>query len=147
RNHVIAGLERGDARADFEHHAGAFVAEDGGKNPLRVGARERVVVGVTDAGRLDLDQHLAGTRAGQVDFFYGQGGFGVPGNSGFGFHLRPSSANSWQYNDKAADCKTYQTPTIQDGSQPDRVSMRARRLVIKLSRFRHKLPPSTQADI
>src|SRR5262249_47676869 len=52
--------DRGDARADLDHDAGALVAEDRGKEALRIRARARVFVGVTDAGRLDLDHHLAG---------------------------------------------------------------------------------------
>jgi hypothetical protein len=39
------------------------MAEDGGEQPLGVGARARELVGVADAGGLDLDQHLAGLRA------------------------------------------------------------------------------------
>ena len=64
---MIAGLDRGHARADFHHHAGAFVAEDRRKQPLGIGATERELVGVANAGRLDLDHHLAGARAVKVD--------------------------------------------------------------------------------
>jgi len=60
---VVAGRNRCHASADLDDHARAFVPEDGGEQALRVLARERVVVGVADAGRLDLDQHLAGARA------------------------------------------------------------------------------------
>ena len=48
------------------------MAEDGRKQAFRVGARQRVVVGVADAGRLDLHQHLARTRPVEVDLFDGQ---------------------------------------------------------------------------
>ncbi len=34
-----------------------------GNSPSGIGARQRELVGVADAGRLDLDQHLAGLRA------------------------------------------------------------------------------------
>jgi hypothetical protein len=36
------------------------VTEDGGKQPLRVGAGERELVGVADAGGLYLHQHFTG---------------------------------------------------------------------------------------
>jgi hypothetical protein len=66
---VVAGLERGDALADFQHHARAFVAEDGGEQSFRVGAGQRVGVGVADAGGLELHQHFAGARAIEIDGF------------------------------------------------------------------------------
>ena len=53
--------------ADIDHDAGALVAEDRREQPLRVVARQRELVGVADAGRLDLDQHLAGLRAFELD--------------------------------------------------------------------------------
>jgi diguanylate cyclase (GGDEF)-like protein len=49
------------------------MAQDGREDAFGVGARERVVVGVADAGGLDLDQHLAVARAFQVHGFDGQG--------------------------------------------------------------------------
>ena len=57
----------GDARPDLDHDARAFMAEDRRETALGIGARQRVVVGVADAGGLDLDQHLAGLRAFEVD--------------------------------------------------------------------------------
>ena len=76
----------GDARADLAHDAGALVAEDGREDALRVGARQREGVGVADAGRHDLDQHLAGLRAFDVDGLDGEGLAGFPGDRGAGFH-------------------------------------------------------------
>ncbi len=67
---MVAGLDAGDAGADLEHHAGAFMAEDRREQPLGVGARQGEFVGVADAGGLDLDQHLAGLRAGQIDLHH-----------------------------------------------------------------------------
>ena len=46
------------------------MAEDRREQPLGIGAGQREVVGVADAGRLDLDQHLArlsGRRADRLD--------------------------------------------------------------------------------
>ena len=57
----------GHARADFDDDAGALVAEDRREQAFGIGARERELVGVADAGRLDLDQHFAGLRAFEVD--------------------------------------------------------------------------------
>ncbi len=54
---------RGHAGPDVDDDARAFVPEDRRKEPFRIGARARELVGVADAGRLDLDQHLAGLRA------------------------------------------------------------------------------------
>lgn len=51
----------GDARADIDN-AGALVAEDRREEAFRAGARQGEVIGVADAGRLHLDQHLAGAR-------------------------------------------------------------------------------------
>ncbi len=64
---MVALFDRGDAGTDVDDDAGAFVAEDGGKQAFRVGAREREFVGVANAGRLDLDQHFAGARAVELD--------------------------------------------------------------------------------
>ena len=51
----------------FDDDAGALVAEDGGEQALGIGAGERELVGVADAGGLDLDQHLAGFRPVELD--------------------------------------------------------------------------------
>ena len=49
--------------ADVDDDARALVAEDRREQALGIGARARELVGVADAGRLDLDEHLAGLRA------------------------------------------------------------------------------------
>src|ERR1035437_9888966 len=43
------------------------MAEDGGEDAFRIGAGEGEVVGVADAGGLDLHQHLALTRTFEID--------------------------------------------------------------------------------
>ncbi|MCY1166999.1 hypothetical protein D9M73_69550 [compost metagenome] len=83
---MVAFLERGDAGADVDHDACAFMAQDGREYAFRVGTRERVVVGVADAGGLDLDQYFAETRAVEVHGFNGEGSARFPGYGGFGFH-------------------------------------------------------------
>jgi hypothetical protein len=67
RDDVVALLHAGHARPDVDDDAGALMAEDGGEQPFGVGAGERELVGVADAGRLDLDQHLAGFRPVELD--------------------------------------------------------------------------------
>ena len=68
RDHVVAARAASSRPAPTStHDAGAFVAEDRREEALRVVAREREPVGVADAGRLHLDQHLAGARPFEVD--------------------------------------------------------------------------------
>ena len=67
RDDVIARLQRGDARPAFDNDPGAFMAENGGKDALRVGARKRELVGVANAGRLDLDQAFPLARRREID--------------------------------------------------------------------------------
>jgi hypothetical protein len=62
---MIAFLEAGHPRPDIDDDAGPLMAEDRRKQPLRIGARQRVGIGVADPGRLDFDQHLA--RFGAVE--------------------------------------------------------------------------------
>ncbi len=83
---MIAGLERGHARADLAHDAGALMAEDRREQPFGIGARERVGVGVADARRLDLDQDLAGPRAVELDGLDRQRLAGLEGDGGAGLH-------------------------------------------------------------
>ena len=64
---MVALLHALHARADLDDDAGALVPEDRREQPFRIGAREGVFVGVADAGRLDLDQNLAGLRPLEID--------------------------------------------------------------------------------
>src|SRR6202167_3513902 len=68
RDHVIAGLHRGDARADLPDDAGALMAEDRGENSFAVQTIQRIGIGVTDARRLDLDKDFASLWTIQVEF-------------------------------------------------------------------------------
>ena len=61
--------DAGHAGTDVDDDAGALVTEDRGKQALGIGARARELVGVADAGRLDLDQHFAGLRTVELDGF------------------------------------------------------------------------------
>ena len=59
RDHMIAGLYAGDARADFAHNASAFMAQDGGEKPFRIQPIQRVGIRMANAGRHDFDQHFS----------------------------------------------------------------------------------------
>ena len=91
---MIARLHTRHARAHLAHDARPFMAEDGGKEAFRIGARKRERVGVTDAGRSDLDQHFSRMRTFQVDIGDGERFAGFPGDGGFCLHwLAPGRGN------------------------------------------------------
>jgi hypothetical protein len=83
---VVALLERRDPGADVHHHARALVAEDAGEEPLRVRARQRVVIGVADARGLHLDENFAGLGAFEVDLDDFQRLLCCEGDGGAGLH-------------------------------------------------------------
>ena len=62
------------------------MAEDGGEQPFGIGAGERELVGVANAGRLDLDQYLAGFRPVELDLRDLQRLGLLKCDSGAGFH-------------------------------------------------------------
>jgi hypothetical protein len=64
---VVALLQRRHPVADVDHHARPLVPEDHREEPLGIGTRARELVGVADARRLQLDQHLASLRAVELD--------------------------------------------------------------------------------
>src|SRR5262249_42034544 len=66
-NDMIALDHAGDTASHLDDDARALVPENDGKQPLRVGTRQREIVGVADARRLDLDQHLTRFWAAEVD--------------------------------------------------------------------------------
>ncbi len=84
---VVALLQGRDAGADLDHHAGTLVAQDGGKDAFRIGARQGEFVRVADARGLDFDQAFALLGAVQFDGFDGQGGAGLEGDGGAGLHF------------------------------------------------------------
>jgi hypothetical protein len=63
RDGVVPAPEAGDAGTDVDDNARTLVAEDRRKEAFRIRARARELVGVADAGGLDLDQYFAGLRA------------------------------------------------------------------------------------
>ena len=88
RNHVIAGLDRRHARPDLADDTGALMTEDRRKDSFAVKAIERVSVGVTDSGRLYLDEDFAGLRAFQIDLNDFKRLFGLECDSSAGLHLK-----------------------------------------------------------
>jgi hypothetical protein len=64
---VVALLHARDPRTDIDDDAGALMAQNGGEQPFRIGARERKLVGVADTGGLHLDQNLPGLGSVEVD--------------------------------------------------------------------------------
>ncbi len=86
RDDVVALLQRGHARADVDHDAGALVAEDRREKPFRISAGARELVGVADARGLDLDQDLAGLGAIEIHRFDDQRRAGLVRDCGFDFH-------------------------------------------------------------
>ncbi len=83
---MVAFLHTGHAGSDIDDDTGAFVAQDGREQPLRVGARQREFVGVTDASGLHLDQDLSGFRPIEVDLRDLEGLGLLQRNGGTGFH-------------------------------------------------------------
>ena len=83
---MIAGLQGTHAGADFDHHAGALMAENGWKQPFRIIARQGEFVGMADAGRLDFDQDLPRLRAIQLHLFDDQRLAGLVGDRGANIH-------------------------------------------------------------
>ena len=59
RDHVISLLQRGHAGTGVDNYARAFMAKNCREKPLWIGARERKLICVTDAGGLDFDQNLS----------------------------------------------------------------------------------------
>ena len=86
---MIADLDRGHPRADLADDARALVAEDRREDALAVLAFERVGVGVADARRHDLDQHLAGARPFEIDLVDFERRVGAKGDGGASLHGNP----------------------------------------------------------
>ncbi len=84
---VIADFDLRDPGADFADDAGAFVPEDDRRARRPVVAR-RVQVAVTDARRLDLDEHLAGPRWIEIDLFDRERLPPFPEDGGGNLHIR-----------------------------------------------------------
>src|SRR6516164_6243793 len=84
RDDVIALLHARHPGPNIDHDARALMSQDGRKQSLRICPGKRELVGMADAGGLDLDQHFAGLRTFEIDLqdlkrlglFDGYGGAG-----------------------------------------------------------------------
>ena len=83
---MVAFLDAGHTRANIDDNACALVAQDRWEQPFRIGAGERELVGVADAGGLDLDQHFGGFRPVEFDVRDGEGFTLLQCDGGAGFH-------------------------------------------------------------
>jgi hypothetical protein len=86
---VIALLQRHDARPDIDHDARALMAEDHREQAFGIAARARELVGMANARRLDLDQHLAELRPFEVDFLDLEVLAGLEADCRLCLHARP----------------------------------------------------------
>ena len=83
---MIARLHRRHALADLDHDPRALMPQNGREKPFGVRTGQGEFVGVADAGGLDLDEHFAGFRPGQVHVHDFKGFTGLRGNGGARFH-------------------------------------------------------------
>src|SRR5690606_31650668 len=107
RDHVVAGLDAGDALAHFHDDAGALVPEHRREHAFRIVARKRERIGVAQRGVGDLHQHLALARRLDVELDDLQRLSGGEGDGGAGFHGTapargavdgtPRDRAGWQY--------------------------------------------------
>ena len=83
---MIARLDRRHAGTDLANDPRALVPEDRRKDSFAVESIERVGVGVADPGRLDLDEHLTGLWAVDVQFDDFKRLLGLESDSGARLH-------------------------------------------------------------
>ena len=74
---------------DIDDDASPLMAENGGKQALRISAREGEIVSVADARRLDFDQDLAVAGAFEFDLHHLDWLSSGDGDGGAGLHRRP----------------------------------------------------------
>ena len=86
---MVALAHARHALPDVDDDAGPLMAEDSGEQTLRIGAREGEIVGVANAGRLDLDQNLPVAGAFEIDLGHLDRLSSGDGDGGAGLHGRP----------------------------------------------------------
>jgi hypothetical protein len=86
RDNMVALFDAGHARSDIDDDAGTLMTQNGGEQALRVGPGERELIGVANAGRLDLDQNLPGLGTIQLDISHLKRFGFFQCNSSAGFH-------------------------------------------------------------
>jgi len=70
---MVARFQGQNALSHLHHHARALMPQNHREQAFGVRARPGELIGVADAGGLDLDQHFAGARPLQIHFFNHQG--------------------------------------------------------------------------
>jgi hypothetical protein len=83
---VVPFFDAGHARPDIDDNPGALVPQDRREQPFRVGAGERELVGVADAGGFDLDQHFGRLWPIELNVRDGEGFTLLQCDGGTGFH-------------------------------------------------------------
>jgi hypothetical protein len=66
---MVAGLEAGDAFADFNDHARTFMPEYYGEQTLRIVSGQSECVSVANAGVRNLDQYFASARRRYINLY------------------------------------------------------------------------------
>jgi hypothetical protein len=91
---VVSRGEALDPRTALQHLAAALVPEYAGEGSFRIVAGEREGIGMANAARHDVEQHLALAWAFHFDLLNDQRFFRFPGNGGTCFHrsFLPSKA-------------------------------------------------------
>jgi hypothetical protein len=83
---VIAFFHRGHAGPGLDDDARALVTKNGREQTFRIGAGQGEFISVTDTGRFDLDQDLAGARTVELDGGNFEGLAGCKGDGGANIH-------------------------------------------------------------
>ena len=91
---MIAFFQRFHARAYIDDDTRAFMAQDRRKNPFRIGAGPRELVGMANTCGLNLNQNLALTRAVQFNSFDTQRLPRLKGHGGTRLHQDSPSKSS-----------------------------------------------------
>jgi hypothetical protein len=83
---MVAPFQGRDCGPDIHDDACALVTEDRREESFRIGTRKRVVVGMAEASRLDLDEYLTRFGSIEIDVFDAQGLSRLKGDCGARFH-------------------------------------------------------------
>jgi len=86
---MVSRPQRRHARPHLCDNSGTFMAKDRRKNPFWICPRQRVRIGVTDARRLHLDEHLTGTGSLELYCLDGQRFTGFVCDCGANLHGIP----------------------------------------------------------
>ena len=85
---MVALRQARHAAPDIGNDAGTLMSKNCRKQPLGIGAGQRKFIGMTDPGRLDLDQNLAVPWSVELDSLDGQRLSGLVSDGSAGLHDR-----------------------------------------------------------